>query len=140
MNLKFRVPKRELYHKYMYHELFTSYGIFKVCYHTFMFCCCLLYDFNFQQRRTKGDVFFNRDWDSYKEGFGELDGDFWLGNEAIHILTYVVMTDLDLFFIVLYLSNDLPISFLFYFYISISCYEAIFLLNFFRPLSPSLCL
>ncbi|KAK3771548.1 hypothetical protein RRG08_066638 [Elysia crispata] len=41
------------------------------------------------QRRTKGDVFFNRDWDSYKEGFGKLDGDFWLGNEAIHILTYV---------------------------------------------------
>ncbi|KAK3709311.1 hypothetical protein RRG08_057677, partial [Elysia crispata] len=41
------------------------------------------------QRRTKGDVFFNRDWASYREGFGKLDGDFWLGNEAIHILTYV---------------------------------------------------
>ncbi|KAK3782771.1 hypothetical protein RRG08_037768 [Elysia crispata] len=41
------------------------------------------------QRRTKGDVYFNRDWESYKNGFGEPDGDFWLGNEAVHILTYV---------------------------------------------------
>ncbi|KAK3793021.1 hypothetical protein RRG08_060534 [Elysia crispata] len=38
--------------------------------------------------RTKGDVFFNRDWASYKEGFGKPDGDFWFGNEAVHILTY----------------------------------------------------
>ncbi|KAK3771566.1 hypothetical protein RRG08_002040 [Elysia crispata] len=29
------------------------------------------------------------DWQSYKEGFGtlEADGDFWLSNEAVHILT-----------------------------------------------------
>ncbi|KAK3782770.1 hypothetical protein RRG08_037767 [Elysia crispata] len=44
---------------------------------------------NLPQRRTKGDVYFNRDWESYKNGFGEPDGDFWLGNEAVHILTYV---------------------------------------------------
>lgn len=43
------------------------------------------------QRRTKGDVNFNRDWDSYKAGFGNMDpdGDFWLGNQAIHMLTTV---------------------------------------------------
>ncbi|KAK3734920.1 hypothetical protein RRG08_038944 [Elysia crispata] len=41
------------------------------------------------QRRTKGDVYFNRDWESHKNGFGKPDGDFWLGNEAVHILTYV---------------------------------------------------
>ncbi|KAK3798636.1 hypothetical protein RRG08_007452 [Elysia crispata] len=43
------------------------------------------------QRRIKGDVFFFRDWESYKNGFGKPDsgGDFWLGNEAVHILTYV---------------------------------------------------
>ncbi|RUS82228.1 hypothetical protein EGW08_010004 [Elysia chlorotica] len=41
------------------------------------------------QRRTKGDVFFNRDWESHKNGFGQVDGDFWLGNDAVHILTYV---------------------------------------------------
>ncbi|RUS91849.1 hypothetical protein EGW08_000420, partial [Elysia chlorotica] len=40
------------------------------------------------QRRTKGDVFFNRDWESHKNGFGQVDGDFWLGNDAVHILTY----------------------------------------------------
>ncbi|KAK3734919.1 hypothetical protein RRG08_038943 [Elysia crispata] len=41
------------------------------------------------QRRTKGDVFFNRDRESHKNGFGKPDGDFWLGNEAVHILTYM---------------------------------------------------
>ncbi|GFR84115.1 fibrinogen and fibronectin [Elysia marginata] len=42
-------------------------------------------------RRINGDVYFNRDWDSFKDGFGkpEPDEDFWLGNEAVHILTYV---------------------------------------------------
>ncbi|KAK3773635.1 hypothetical protein RRG08_002111, partial [Elysia crispata] len=42
-------------------------------------------------RRIKGDVYFFRDWESYKNGFGKPDsgGDFWLGNEAVHILTYV---------------------------------------------------
>ncbi|KAK3798633.1 hypothetical protein RRG08_007449, partial [Elysia crispata] len=43
------------------------------------------------QRRIKGDVSFFRDWESYKNGFGKPDsgGDFWLGNEAVHILTYM---------------------------------------------------
>ncbi|RUS76250.1 hypothetical protein EGW08_015993 [Elysia chlorotica] len=39
------------------------------------------------QRRTRGDVNFYRDWTSYRQGFGHLTGDFWLGNEAIHLLT-----------------------------------------------------
>ncbi|KAK3762654.1 hypothetical protein RRG08_042075 [Elysia crispata] len=39
------------------------------------------------QRRAAGDVDFYRDWTAYREGFGSLTGDFWLGNEAIHILT-----------------------------------------------------
>ena len=30
---------------------------------------------------------FNRDWDDYKNGFGDLDGEFWLGNEAMYYLT-----------------------------------------------------
>ncbi|GFS27527.1 fibrinogen-related protein 3.1 [Elysia marginata] len=39
------------------------------------------------QRRVNGDVDFYRNWTDYKNGFGDLSGDFWLGNDAIHLLT-----------------------------------------------------
>ncbi|XP_059142275.1 angiopoietin-4-like [Physella acuta] len=39
------------------------------------------------QRRVKGDVNFTRNWSDYKNGFGTLDGDFWLGNDLISNLT-----------------------------------------------------
>ncbi|RUS72392.1 hypothetical protein EGW08_019852 [Elysia chlorotica] len=39
------------------------------------------------QRRSTGSVDFYQDWDTYKAGFGSLDGDFWLGNEKIYALT-----------------------------------------------------
>ncbi|KAK3768079.1 hypothetical protein RRG08_009205 [Elysia crispata] len=39
------------------------------------------------QRRATGDTDFYRNWNTYKRGFGKLDGDFWLGNENIHTLT-----------------------------------------------------
>ncbi|GFR79851.1 ficolin-1 [Elysia marginata] len=39
------------------------------------------------QRRAVGDVDFYKDWSFYKDGFGSLTGDFWLGNDAIHALT-----------------------------------------------------
>ncbi|KAK3727784.1 hypothetical protein RRG08_017225 [Elysia crispata] len=40
-----------------------------------------------RNRRSTGDVDFYRDWDIYKRGFGNLDTDFWLRNENIHIIT-----------------------------------------------------
>lgn len=43
---------------------------------------------------------FNRTWKEYKEGFGDLQGEFWLGNEVVHALTsqtphqlYVLLED-----------------------------------------------
>nr|XP_006111615.1 fibrinogen alpha chain [Pelodiscus sinensis] len=43
------------------------------------------------QQRLDGSVNFNRTWQDYKKGFGSMDGkgkgEFWLGNENIHLLT-----------------------------------------------------
>ncbi|WAR15877.1 TENN-like protein [Mya arenaria] len=39
------------------------------------------------QRRINGNVNFFRDWDDYVHGFGDVDGEFWLGLQKIHRLT-----------------------------------------------------
>ena len=39
------------------------------------------------QRREDGSEDFYRPWDEYAEGFGELNGEFWLGNDKIHQIT-----------------------------------------------------
>ncbi|KAL7867537.1 hypothetical protein SRHO_G00089210 [Serrasalmus rhombeus] len=39
------------------------------------------------QHRMNGSVNFNRTWADYRKGFGNVDGEFWLGNDRIHLLT-----------------------------------------------------
>ncbi|XP_036330732.1 ryncolin-1-like isoform X2 [Rhagoletis pomonella] len=39
------------------------------------------------QRRVNADVDFYRDWQQYKQEFGNLSGNYWIGLEKLHALT-----------------------------------------------------
>uniref|UniRef100_A0A8D0E1Y9 Angiopoietin 4 n=1 Tax=Salvator merianae TaxID=96440 RepID=A0A8D0E1Y9_SALMN len=39
------------------------------------------------QHRVNGSIRFQKNWKEYKQGFGDPAGEYWLGNEAVHLLT-----------------------------------------------------
>ncbi|XP_017278610.1 fibrinogen-like protein 1 [Kryptolebias marmoratus] len=39
------------------------------------------------QRRVNGTEMFNRSWSEYKDGFGDMNAEFWLGNDNLHRIT-----------------------------------------------------
>ena len=50
------------------------------------------------QRRKDGSVDFYRNWKNYENGFGDVNGEFWLGNKWIHLLTLLGTTELRIDF------------------------------------------
>ena len=38
-------------------------------------------------RRFDGSGDYNRNWNEYKQGFGDASGEYWLGNEYLHYMT-----------------------------------------------------
>ena len=48
------------------------------------------------QRRVDASVSFERCWNEYVDGFGDVDGNFWLGLEAMHNLTAVQAMSLQI--------------------------------------------
>ncbi|KAL5012582.1 hypothetical protein ScPMuIL_011133 [Solemya velum] len=53
------------------------------------------------QRRQNGTVDFNRGWDEYQTGFGDIQGEFWMGNELLHRIStqgwYELQIDMENF-------------------------------------------
>ena len=50
------------------------------------------------QRRKDGSVDFYRNWNDYENGFGDMTGEFWLGNKWIHQMTSLGTTELRIDF------------------------------------------
>ena len=48
------------------------------------------------QRRFDGSVNFNLQWTDYKIGFGDVNGEYWLGNDFVHQHTKMYQTEMKI--------------------------------------------
>ncbi|XP_060666161.1 fibrinogen-like protein 1 [Drosophila nasuta] len=49
------------------------------------------------QQRKDGSISFDRNWENYAFGFGDLEGDFWLGLYKLHQITNSTRQELQIF-------------------------------------------
>ncbi|XP_034100376.1 angiopoietin-related protein 3-like [Drosophila albomicans] len=49
------------------------------------------------QQRKDGSISFDRNWENYAFGFGDLEGDFWLGLDKLHQITNSTRQELQIF-------------------------------------------
>ena len=52
-----------------------------------MWCACVEDCTVLLMQKVDDASFFDRTWAEFKAGFGDVDGNYWLGNELIHQLT-----------------------------------------------------
>jgi len=43
-----------------------------------------------QQNHGNDKQFFNRNWNDYRQGFGDASGNFWIGNKHLHQMTQLL--------------------------------------------------
>lgn len=53
----------------------------------YLFLICVYDHIKVIQRRLDGSVNFTRNWEDYRDGFGFLNREFWIGNEKLSYLT-----------------------------------------------------
>ena len=76
--------------KEVYNSGCTTSGVYTIdpgCGRPFQVYCDMDGQWEVIQRRMDGSVDFYRNWASYVDGFGDLDGEYWLGLKNIHCLT-----------------------------------------------------
>ena len=76
--------------KEVYNSGCTTSGVYTIdpgCGRPFQVYCDMNGQWEVIQRRMDGSVDFYRNWASYVDGFGDPDGEYWLGLKNIHCLT-----------------------------------------------------